>query len=223
MKALFPMTYLNISQGYGVGTHKGSYAIDNVGKDKGIDNVYAPFDCKIKKIWLNGHTVWVESLAPVQWANGTVAKATMSFTHDNTVSNLRVGQVIKQGQVFYQEGTAGFATGNHVHIECAKGSFVGTGWFLNRFNFWTINNMVKPESLLFITSKTKVVNTGGYKWTKATVVAPKPPARKSNTTIAKEVIRGLWSTGPLRRLKLRRAGYNPDTIQAIVNRLMRGY
>ena len=54
-KALFPMQYLNITQGYGVGTHKGTYAIDNAGRNTGIDNVVAPFDCKVKKIWNNGN------------------------------------------------------------------------------------------------------------------------------------------------------------------------
>lgn len=169
--AKFPMKYLNVTQGWGSGTHSGSYAIDLAGKDLGKDNVFAPFDCRVKKIWNNGHTVWIESLEKVKWANGTYAKATMSFTHDNWVADLRVGQVIRQGQVFYQEGTAGNATGNHVHMECAKGSFVGTGWFLNRYGWWTINNKVKPNDLLFLTN-TIVKNAGGIKWRKYT--APKP-------------------------------------------------
>lgn len=225
-KALFPMQYLNITQGYGVGTHKGTYAIDNAGRDTGIDNVFAPFDCKIKKIWNNGNTVWVESLQPVQWADGKVSKATMSFTHDNSVSNLRVGQVVKQGQVFYQEGTAGYATGNHVHIECAKGTFVGTGWFLNKYRFWTINNAVKPETLLSLALDTKVLNAGGLKWKRVPKPAPKPapkpvkPAKKSNTAIAKEVIQGKWGNGPTRVIRLRKAGYNPAAVQAIVNKLV---
>lgn len=167
------MKYLNITQGWGVGTHSGTAAIDIAGKDAGIDNVFAPFDCKVKKIWRNGNTVWIESLGKVQWANGTQAKATMSFTHDNNVSNLKVGQIVKQGQVFYQEGTAGFATGNHVHMECAKGSFVGTGWFLNRFGFWTINNMVRPNDLLWLSRDTIVKQSLGVPFKR--VPAPKPP------------------------------------------------
>lgn len=219
-KALFPMQYLNITQGYGVGTHKGTYAIDNAGRNTGIDNVVAPFDCKVKKIWNNGNTVWIESLQPVQWADGRVSKATMNFTHDNSVADRRVNEILKQGQVFYQEGTAGFASGNHVHIECAKGSFVGTGWFLNKYRFWTINNAVKPESLLFITSSTKVLNTGGLKWKKAALTPPKP-TKKSTLVIAKEVIAGKWGNGPARVLRLKRAGYNPSVVQATVNKLLK--
>lgn len=173
-KALYPMRYLNITQGWGVGTHSGTAAIDIAGKDAGIDNVFAPFDCKVKKIWNNGNTVWIESINAVEWANGTKSKATMSFTHDNNVSNLRVGQRIAQGTVFYQEGTAGNATGNNVHMECAKGTFVGTGWFLNRFGWWTINNMVKPNDLLWLNTGTIVKQTQGVKFKTVPKVAPKP-------------------------------------------------
>ena len=38
-RALFPMRVLNITQGYGIGTHRDSFAIDNAGKDGGIDGV----------------------------------------------------------------------------------------------------------------------------------------------------------------------------------------
>lgn len=44
------------------------------------------------------------------------------------------------------------------------------------------------------------------------------PNRKSNDTIANEVIAGLWGNGPDRQRRLAAAGYNYNTIQAIVNR-----
>ena len=44
------------------------------------------------------------------------------------------------------------------------------------------------------------------------------PARKSNDTIANEVIAGLWGNGPDRQRRLASAGYDYNTIQAIVNR-----
>ena len=185
MNAQFPMKYLNVTQGYGVGTHKGTYALDLAGKDKGIDNVYAPFDCKVKKIWHNGSTVWVESVNKVRWANGTVAKVTASFTHDNNVSNLRVGQIIKQGTVFYQEGTAGQATGNHVHLETAKGSFVGTGWLLNKYGWWTIRNKVKPNLVLFLKKSTVVKNTGGLLWKREPLVSKPTPVAYTALTAVK--------------------------------------
>lgn len=45
--------------------------------------------------------------------------------------------------------------------------------------------------------------------------------RKSNETIAKEVIQGLWGNGDTRRAKLTQAGYDFNTVQSIVNKLLR--
>lgn len=48
--------------------------------------------------------------------------------------------------------------------------------------------------------------------------APKPaPAKKSNDTIASEVIAGKWGNGNDRKNRLAAAGYDYNTIQAIVN------
>lgn len=45
------------------------------------------------------------------------------------------------------------------------------------------------------------------------------PARKSNEQVAREVLAGQWGNNPARAAKLRAAGYNPDGIQALVNKL----
>lgn len=41
--------------------------------------------------------------------------------------------------------------------------------------------------------------------------------KKANSTIANEVIAGKWGNGPVRKSRLKAAGYNPDTIQKLVN------
>lgn len=46
------------------------------------------------------------------------------------------------------------------------------------------------------------------------------PGRKSNDTIAREVVRGDWGNGSERRRRLTQAGYDYNAIQAIVNRLV---
>lgn len=48
-------------------------------------------------------------------------------------------------------------------------------------------------------------------------VKPKAPAKKSNDTIAQEVINGQWGNGTDRENRLKKAGYNPTTIQNLVN------
>lgn len=52
-------------------------------------------------------------------------------------------------------------------------------------------------------------------------IKPTPaPVKKSNTTIANEVIKGIWGSGNDRKVKLERAGYNYNAIQNEVNRLL---
>lgn len=45
--------------------------------------------------------------------------------------------------------------------------------------------------------------------------------KKSNETIADEVIKGLWGNGADRKARLQAAGYNYNDIQAIVNRKLK--
>lgn len=47
------------------------------------------------------------------------------------------------------------------------------------------------------------------------------PVKKSNETIAKEVIAGKWGNGAERKKRLTDAGYNYNTIQALVNKLLK--
>lgn len=47
------------------------------------------------------------------------------------------------------------------------------------------------------------------------------PKKKTNEEIAKEVIAGKWGNGAARKQKLKAAGYNYSTIQAIVNKLLK--
>lgn len=165
-KPLFPSKYIRITQGYNEGTHKDSYAIDNAGKDSGISDIYAPFTGIIKKIYSNdANEVWLESIDKVIYPDGTIDYMTIMFAHDNNIDNLFVGKRIKQNEVFYQEGTKGNVTGNHCHIECAKGKFTGTGWYKNNSGYWSINNGKKPEECLWIDDSITVLNSK-YKFKK---------------------------------------------------------
>lgn len=49
---------------------------------------------------------------------------------------------------------------------------------------------------------------------------PTPPAKKSNTAIAYEVINGKWGNGTERKERLTAAGYNYKVVQTIVNDLL---
>lgn len=166
-KPLFPSKYMRITQGYEEGTHRDSYAIDNAGKDYGIEPIYAPYTGIIKKIYENdANEVWLESKEPVEYPDGTVDYMTIMFGHDNDVSGLYVGKVIKQNEAFYKEGTKGNATGNHCHIECGRGKFTGTGWYKNSSGFWSIENRKKPEECLWIDDSIQVLDNHQYHFKK---------------------------------------------------------
>ena len=162
-KPLYPSPYMRITQGYMTGTHSDSYAIDDAGSDSGIDYIVAPFTGMVKKIYQSdANEVWLESLEPVIYPDGTVDYMTMLFAHDNDVSNLFVGKVIAKGERFYEEGTKGNASGNHVHMECGRGKFTGSGWHQNSAGYWSINNGKNPTECLWIDDSITILNDNGY-------------------------------------------------------------
>ncbi len=60
---------------------------------------------------------------------------------------------MKQGQVYYQEGTAGHASGNHVHFNIGIGYYQRGSYPLvqNLVGSWEARNEVNPRSILVIT------------------------------------------------------------------------
>ena len=164
-KAVLLMKYLNVTQsGNGSFSHKGDKAIDIAGRDTGIDDLGAPFTGTIKKIYESDNAVWIESNNKVMYADGTIDYMTVLTLHDNDISNLYVGKVIKQGDIYYNEGTRGYATGNHIHLAVGKGKFNGSGWYKNEYGYWCINNQIDVNKGLFILNTTDIINSGGYNW-----------------------------------------------------------
>ncbi len=166
-KAVLMMDYLNVSQKANSSfSHKGDKALDLSGKDKGKDYLKAPFTGIVKRIYTNANAVWLESKDKVEYADGTVDYMTVMTLHDNDVSDLKVGDVINQGEVYYQEGTRGQATGNHIHLAVGKGKFTGNGWYKNSYGVWCINNQYDVYKALFLLDTVKIINGGGYDWKK---------------------------------------------------------
>lgn len=179
-KAMYPSPYIRITQKDHVGTHADSWAVDEAGSDSGIDYMKAPFTGVIKKIYTSdANEVWLESKDKVEYPDGTIDYMTIMLCHDNDVSNLYVGKVIKQGERFYEEGTKGNASGNHCHIECAKGKFTGTGWHKNSAGYWSINNGKKISDCLFIDDSYHLLDTKGYTFKNVKSVAATKPSAES--------------------------------------------
>ena len=180
-KPLYPSPYMRITQGYGMGSHRDSYAIDDAGSDSGIDYITAPFTGTIRKIYTSdANEVWLESNEPVEYPDGTIDYMTVLFAHDNDVSNLYVGKVIKRKERFYEEGTKGLASGNHCHIECGRGRFAGSGWVQNSAGYWSILNRKKPEECFFIDDSIHVLNSYGYQFKKRETPKPEIPEEDKN-------------------------------------------
>lgn len=177
-RPMYPFKTIRITQKDHEGTHKGCWAVDEAGNDTGIDSAYAPFTGIIKKIYTSdANEVWLESKNKVEYPDGTIDYMTILLCHDNDVSDLWVGKEIKQGQRFYEEGTKGNATGNHVHMECGKGKFTGTGWHKDSAGYWSINNGKLITECLFIDDSYNLINTAGYLFKQKTKKLGTPVAR----------------------------------------------
>lgn len=89
--------------------------------------------------------------------------------------------------------------------------YLGSGKILNQNNagrqYLTVDNMFTKGLL-------------GYLRPRKFIAASKP--KKSNEAVAKEIVagKGGWGNGTDRVARLKKAGYNPSTVQAIVNKLV---
>lgn len=159
-KAIFNVDKLYISQGMNESySHKGDLAID-ISKLKYLK---APFTGKIKRKYSNCNGVWLESINKVLYADGTKDYMTVMTLHDNDISNLKEGDIIKQGEIYYHPGVKGNVTGSHIHIAVGKGKFKGNGWKKNKYSNWVINNNYDIAKALFLHQDVKILKSK-YKW-----------------------------------------------------------
>lgn len=130
----------------------------------------APFTGVIKRIYTNTNTVWLESVDKVKYADGTIDYMTIMTMHDNDISNLKAGNIIRQGSTYYDEGRKGYTTGNHIHLAVGKGKFTGNGWYKNNEDSWVINNQYDVHRGLFLLDSVDILNDGGYNWIKTSTL-----------------------------------------------------
>ena len=95
---------------------------------------------------------------------------------------------------------------------CAIRQYASTG----RLNGWG-GNLDLNIAYMTRDQWAKYVNPGGKPAAAPAPSKPSAPAKKSEDTIAAEVIAGKWGNGQDRVNRLKKAGYNPATIQAKVN------
>lgn len=156
---LMPMEYWRPTQDInGSTSHKGSFNIDLGGRYSGggkAEDVLAPYDGKIvyKSTYYNA--IIFQTLKPVKQPFG-VSHVYMALSHDDDISNLKVGQVFKQGEVIYQEG--GIASdgktkkyARHVHLGVARGVYKsGNPFYRNSYGtYLCLKGAVDPRTVFF--------------------------------------------------------------------------
>lgn len=166
---LFPLEYMYITQKeYGTYSHKDSMAMDFAGYSSSgvVTNCpyYAPCDLTLVKIY--GSTspiaVW-QSNKKVNFIDGTIDYLTIGFAHDDNITTFTVGDTRKQGEIIGHTGTYGHATGDHVHIEMAKGEYAG--FYQNDYGVWCLNNQVHIYNTMGV-NNTKIIVGDDYNWRK---------------------------------------------------------
>lgn len=146
IKATFPMKSLGISA---TPTSTTAHKIlstgkpfdlpyDICGKDKGKEPFYAPFPCKVVKVYNKASNgIWLVSTEKVitpKHPKGTYVG--LMLEHPTKLP--KNGATFKKGDLITYEDSAGNSTGNHIHISCFAMSSKNpkSFWQKNSKNGW---------------------------------------------------------------------------------------
>lgn len=146
---LCPFTDMYITQGSNMKpSHMGIMANDVRGLEAGVRYlIYAPCDMVCVRLYPESGQAMFQSKNKVRFANSRIDYATIMVAHDNTM-DCYVGQEFKQGDIFFQMGDKGNATGVHTHIEISQSK--DTSWTKNDFGIYHFNNEYDLDECYFV-------------------------------------------------------------------------
>lgn len=164
---LFPLEYMNASQEEGGGySHAGTLQMDFLGWGANGRILrcpyYAPCTCRcVATTDASTHNrVW-QSTAPVHLADGTLSYVTFEVAHDD-LPQWNVGATVQQGQQIGRTGTAGQVSGDHVHFQCARGTYAGWEQVPPNNNWQLVNEMHIYDACYV--NDTTIINGYNYNW-----------------------------------------------------------
>lgn len=160
---LFPLEYMNISQGEGESfSHDLAMDFLGWGANGRILNCpyYAPCSCKcVAHFGSSDNATW-ESLDKVHLPDGTLSKVTFCFNHDPLPP--AIGTILTQGDIIGHTGTAGYATGDHMHFNTAIGPYDGYE-IIAGTQYYQLKNSTHIYNTCYV-NDTTIINGKNYNW-----------------------------------------------------------
>lgn len=175
---LCPFEDMYITQGSnGKYSHQGTMANDVRGREVGVRyHIYAPCDIVCKKLYPSTGQAMFKSKNKVRFSNGRIDYATFMVCHDNSM-DCYVGMERKQGEIFFQMGDKGFATGVHTHIQISQSS--DESWYKNEYGIYKFNNEYDTDDCYFVDNTNILNGMGGHWKTTKDVPASEPTPSKN--------------------------------------------
>lgn len=162
---LFPLTYMNISQDEGGSySHDGTYNIDFLGWNSNGREYNCPYyaPCKCKLVYQNttsATNIW-ESVNEVHTPLGLM-KVCFMVVHDDNLP-YSVGTILDQGDTLGYTGQSGYATGDHLHLNVASGTYQGQEQVQPSGN-WQLINSEHIYEMMYVNG-TIIINGEGHPW-----------------------------------------------------------
>lgn len=183
-KRKFGMQSLSVTQGrFTSFSHKNLNAMDLNGMDDGIDKFITFNELTLIKIYSATNTGYANTLLFYDAENDV----TLAFAHMNSIpADYYEGRVFQSGEIIYYEGTEGYATGNHIHLEIGVGrQTTKPKIYVNGTPNWQLKNLINAEEYFYVdTNYTTIRNSGGYTWEKRSDSVNPPVVTSPSTDLS---------------------------------------